>query len=262
MVSNIIIWWSVFVMSAIVFIWMGKMFGSVSGIVNYFIIQESMGLLFLFLSGSMLQFMLLLIKSGVSPFHFWIFSVGLDLKDFMLMWFLVIQKLPFIPVIACLYEWVYFYVLVLGLFICHLQYFVLSSDSKMVMISSTESFGWLILLLCWGYWSYLVLVGFYMMAMMILLGGLSKDFYAGSIGWEGVLMFMNFPLGLVFLSKYYAISLLSSQNFLLLLLFFSVVLVYMCLMLWVLCLMMTKGGPWGSKMSIYLIGLTSVLMLI
>nr|WAX01701.1 NADH dehydrogenase subunit 2 [Philometra sp. HZ-2022] len=260
--SNVIIWWSVFVMSAVVFIWMSKVEGSMAGMVNYFIIQESGGLIFLFFSGSVLQFLMLLVMSGVAPLHFWIFSVGLDLKGIMLVWFLLVQKLPFLPIIAAIYEFVYFYILIFGLLVCHLQYLVLSSDAKMIMISSTESFSWLVVMLCWGYVSYVFLVGVYVLGMMILLKSTSKDTYVNSLGWSGLLVLMNFPLGLVFLSKYYVLSLLSSQNFIVLVLFFSVVLIYMCMALWVVGLTMTKSGLWSSNMSIYLLGSVVVLMMI
>ena len=42
---------------------------------NYFVMQESLGLLFLMFSFGYLQLLIVIFKIGIAPFHFWIFSV-------------------------------------------------------------------------------------------------------------------------------------------------------------------------------------------
>lgn len=49
---------------------LGKHFVKYVSIVNYFIIQEVLGLLFLVFRGLILQLLILIMKIGVSPFHF------------------------------------------------------------------------------------------------------------------------------------------------------------------------------------------------
>lgn len=52
---------------------------------NYFIIQEFIGLLFLVFSGFIFQFLILIVKVGVSPLHFWIYSVVGSINNYILM---------------------------------------------------------------------------------------------------------------------------------------------------------------------------------
>nr|YP_010618319.1 NADH dehydrogenase subunit 2 [Clavinema parasiluri]WAX01697.1 NADH dehydrogenase subunit 2 [Clavinema parasiluri] len=261
-VNNVLVWWSVFVISVFIFIWMCKFYGSLVGMVNYFVVQEGAGLLFLFFSGSVVQFFSLMVKSGLSPFHFWIFSVGLDLKSYMMMWFLVVQKLPFIPVILGVFDFCYFLILILGLLVCHFQYLVLNSDSSMLMISSTESFGWLVLILCWSYYSFILMVCVYMLMMVVVVGVLGGLGLSGNLGWDSVIVFMNFPLGLVFILKYYVISLVSCCSFVILILFFSVVMAYMCLMFWMISVSMFGSGVWLSKVLGFLVFFMVFLLVI
>lgn len=48
---------------------------SYSGLFNYFVIQESLGLLFLMFSFGLFQLLILMLKIGMAPFHFWVFRV-------------------------------------------------------------------------------------------------------------------------------------------------------------------------------------------
>ena len=98
-----------------------------SRIINYFIIQEVVGLLFLFFSFSVVQLFLLFLKVGVAPFHFWLFSVLWGVYDYSFLWFLTFQKLPFIMVFFNLSVSSVIFSLLLGLFLCYLQIFLVKS---------------------------------------------------------------------------------------------------------------------------------------
>ena len=59
-----------FVTITIMFIFLAKGFRSNTSIINYFIIQERLGLFFLVFSVNIIQLLIIIIKIGVSPFHF------------------------------------------------------------------------------------------------------------------------------------------------------------------------------------------------
>lgn len=54
----------------VIFIFLNKNINSYSRLINYFIIQESLGLLFLLINYNIIQFFIVLIKIGVAPLHF------------------------------------------------------------------------------------------------------------------------------------------------------------------------------------------------
>ena len=72
-------------MITIFFVMLNKNINSFNSIINYFIIQESLGIFFLIFTISNLQIVVLLIKIGVAPFHFWVFTVINDLFNFNLL---------------------------------------------------------------------------------------------------------------------------------------------------------------------------------
>lgn len=138
--SNVLLWWRVFLLITVVFVCLSKGVGSYSSVLNYFVIQESLGLFFLVFNFFLLQFFIVILKIGVAPFHFWVFSVTSFLYDWLLMWFLTFQKLPFLPVLVQLFSFKMVFVFFLGVCVCYLQLFVLKSYKNMMIVSSTESF--------------------------------------------------------------------------------------------------------------------------
>uniref|UniRef100_A0A1I7WD97 NADH dehydrogenase subunit 2 n=1 Tax=Heterorhabditis bacteriophora TaxID=37862 RepID=A0A1I7WD97_HETBA len=113
---------------------------SYRGIFNYFVIQETLGLLFLVFSSNYIQFIILIMKIGVAPFHFWVFSVTNSIFNYGLVWFLTIQKLPLMVVLLQLFASDIVYLFLFGLFICYLQMFMLKGYKNLLIVSSTESF--------------------------------------------------------------------------------------------------------------------------
>jgi hypothetical protein len=68
--QNIIVWWSVFIIITMSFVFLHKLQGDYSNSLNYFVLQEFLGFLFLILISFMVQFLVFFIKVGVSPLHF------------------------------------------------------------------------------------------------------------------------------------------------------------------------------------------------
>uniref|UniRef100_A0A1I7WKN9 NADH dehydrogenase subunit 2 n=1 Tax=Heterorhabditis bacteriophora TaxID=37862 RepID=A0A1I7WKN9_HETBA len=130
----------IFLLITIIFILLNKGNKSYRGIFNYFVIQETLGLLFLVFSSNYIQFIILIMKIGVAPFHFWVFSVTNSIFNYGLVWFLTIQKLPLMVVLLQLFASDIVYLFLFGLFICYLQMFMLKGYKNLLIVSSTESF--------------------------------------------------------------------------------------------------------------------------
>nr|UFQ24448.1 NADH dehydrogenase subunit 2 [Pingus sinensis] len=203
--GNVLVWWSIFLLMTMVFLFLGKFLGSFLGLINYFLIQESMGLLFLFVSFSILQFLVLMMKVGVSPLHFWVLGVTSGLLDFGVAWFLTLQKLPFIPVFLQIFHFFCIWLFLFGILVCHFQLFSCKSFSSMVVLSSIESFNWLMLFCFVGFFSVWVMLLYYFLLIFLLLPGFnSKDFCY--LDWLVVLIFLNIPLGFTFFVKFFSLG--------------------------------------------------------
>nr|BAV81409.1 NADH dehydrogenase subunit 2 [Dracunculus medinensis] len=229
---SVIIWWSIFALMVIYFVFLCKFDGSYVGLVNYFVIQEGLSLCFLFFYG-LVQYIFLMLKCGISPLHFWLFSVCLDLKGVLFVWFLIFQKMPFVPVLLYLGSYVFLlFFLLFGIFFCHFQYYFLSSLNSILLVSSTESFNWVVLFVICSYYGFFLLIFFYLFFFWFLV----SDFLVG-YGWELVFVFMNFPLGLVFMVKYFVLSFFSGFFLVFFfILFFTVVYSYLCFFFWMVFL--------------------------
>jgi len=100
-----------------VFIFLIKSEGKIKNLLNYFILQEVLGLFFVFLKNFVFQILIIFIKVGVRPLHFWIFSVVVGLRINLIFWFLTFQKLVYLSILI---NWglVFFYFFFFGILIC------------------------------------------------------------------------------------------------------------------------------------------------
>lgn len=67
---NVFVWWSIFLLITVIFVILSKSVVRFGVILNYFMIQERLGLLFLVLGSGVLRFFVILLKIGVAPLHF------------------------------------------------------------------------------------------------------------------------------------------------------------------------------------------------
>nr|APX55561.1 NADH dehydrogenase subunit 2 [Ascaris suum]APX55572.1 NADH dehydrogenase subunit 2 [Ascaris suum]APX55584.1 NADH dehydrogenase subunit 2 [Ascaris lumbricoides]WAS08384.1 NADH dehydrogenase subunit 2 [Ascaris lumbricoides] len=230
--SNVLVWWSVFLLMTVVFVCLSKGSGSYVGILNYFVIQESLGLFFLVFNVFLLQFFIVMMKVGVAPFHFWVFSVTGSLYDWLLMWFLTFQKLPFLPVLVQLFDFKVFFIFLFGICVCYFQLFVLKGYKSMMVISSTESFNWVVLTCFLSVVNVIYLFFYYVVLMVFLMPNFNvKDF--NFVNWEVLLVFLNVPFSVSFFIKIFVLSEVFKLDglfllFLLLMMFLSM----LCFSLW------------------------------
>ena len=203
--NNLIIWWSIFLVITILFTLLNKSNKRYRRIFNYFIIQESLGLLFLVFSSGALQFFIILIKIGVAPLHFWIFNVTNNILNYSLMWFLTFQKLPFLMILLQIFWLKSLFLLLVGLLLCYLQIFIIKSYKNLLVISSTESFNWIILGLFFSVFNSLYLFIYYFILIVFLINKFSK-FSNNFISWETALVFLNIPFSVSFFVKIFSLS--------------------------------------------------------
>nr|YP_009391093.1 NADH dehydrogenase subunit 2 [Caenorhabditis castelli]ARV88357.1 NADH dehydrogenase subunit 2 [Caenorhabditis castelli] len=253
--NNVIVWWSIFLLMTIVFTLLNKSNKSYTSVFNYFVIQESLGLLFLVFSSGFLQFFVILMKIGVAPLHFWIFNVTNNIFNYSLMWFLTFQKLPFLTILLQLFWLSSTYLLLFGLLVCYLQLFVMKSYKNLLIISSTESFNWIIMGVFFSFFNSLYLFLYYFVLMVLLISKFSKG-SKNFINWETMLVFLNIPFSVSFFVKIFSLSeIFKFESFFVLLLLFLMFLSVLSFSFWLINLSMKNNTDISNnnKMNYFLI---------
>nr|UXK95558.1 NADH dehydrogenase subunit 2 [Macropostrongyloides yamagutii] len=206
LVNNILVWWSVFLMMTLVFVALNKSVNSYSGLFNYFVMQESLGLFFLMFSYGYLQILIVMFKIGMAPFHFWIFSVTNSVLGFNLMWFLTFQKLPFLLIFLQMMVGKLFFLLMLGLLFCLFQMLLMKTFKNLLILSSTESFNWITMGFLMSFFNILFIFIYYCVLMTMVIPKFELFNNNNYIGWETVLIFMNLPFSVNFFVKIFSLS--------------------------------------------------------
>nr|UWI71762.1 NADH dehydrogenase subunit 2 [Strongyloides fuelleborni fuelleborni] len=220
--ANVIVWWVMFLLMTLGFIWFNHDNQSRSSMVSYFIIQEVLGFCFLLVSVSWIQFVILLMKAGVAPFHFWVFSVTNNISGLGVMWFLTFQKLPFIPVIQYMINTDFLFILLFGVILCYFQLVFVKGYKNMLVLGSTESFNWLMLIMAFSLFSGLLLSLVYVFFFFLLLDHGSSKGWFDYFNWETVLVFLNIPFSMSFFIKFFSlISIFNYTSFFVLLVLFA-----------------------------------------
>nr|YP_009050537.1 NADH dehydrogenase subunit 2 [Parafilaroides normani]AIG23805.1 NADH dehydrogenase subunit 2 [Parafilaroides normani] len=202
LVNNMFFWWGVFLFMTLLIVFLNKGESSYVSIFNYFVLQESLGLLFLLLFFGFFPSLLLMIKLGASPFHFWVIKVVGNMYGFNLVWFLTLHKLPFLMVMLQLFFLGLVFFLLLGLVFCLLQMFVLKTFKSLLVVSSIESFNWILLGLVVSFFNVFFMFFYYVMLMVVLMYSLDLlSSLSYSYSWELMLVFMNVPFSLGFFVK-------------------------------------------------------------
>nr|YP_009310875.1 NADH dehydrogenase subunit 2 [Triodontophorus serratus]AOT98909.1 NADH dehydrogenase subunit 2 [Triodontophorus serratus] len=204
--NNMLVWWSVFLLMTLVFFMLNKKTNSFSSLFNYFVMQESLGLLFLMFSYSYFQLLIVMFKIGMAPFHFWIFSVTNGVVGFNLMWFLTFQKLPFLLIFLQMMIFKLVFVLMLGLFFCLFQMLLMKTYKNLLILSSTESFNWITLGFLVSFFNVMFIFVYYFVLMMFVISKFEMMNVNNLIGWETMLVFMNLPFSVNFFVKIFSLS--------------------------------------------------------
>nr|QTJ30052.1 NADH dehydrogenase subunit 2 [Ancylostoma caninum] len=206
LVNNVFVWWSIFLLMTLVFVMLNKKVNSYSTLFNYFVMQESLGLLFLMFSFSYFQLIVLMFKIGMAPFHFWIFSVTNSVFGFNLMWFLTFQKLPFLLIFLQMMTNSLVFLLLVGLFFCLFQMLLVKTYKNLLILSSTESFNWITLGFLMSFLNVLFIFVYYFVLMIMVIPKFEVFNVVNFVGWETMLIFMNLPFSVNFFVKIFSLS--------------------------------------------------------
>ena len=204
-------------------------------VVQYYLIQEICGYFFLLLGGY-LSFFILMLKCGAAPLHFWIFSVVGALRGFVLVWFLTVQKLPYFFVMVGFCSGLFFYFLFMGAVFCYFQFFFLRYWSNMVLVVSTESFNWLLLLSVFVSRRVFFLSFIYYLVILLIIG-FSSGVKNNYLGWEMVIIFFNVPFCVTFLLKILVLVFSLGFNYFFLVFLFFMPLISLGVTFWFMYLM-------------------------
>nr|YP_009131594.1 NADH dehydrogenase subunit 2 [Strongylus equinus]AJG02960.1 NADH dehydrogenase subunit 2 [Strongylus equinus] len=233
LVNNVLVWWSIFLLMTLVFVMLNKSINSYSTLFNYFVMQESLGLLFLIFSFGYFQLLILMFKIGMAPFHFWLFSVTNSVYGFNLMWFLTFQKLPFLLIFLQLMVNKLILLLMLGLFMCLFQMLLMKTYKNLLILSSTESFNWITLGFVMSFFNVLMIFMYYMFLMLLIIPKFEMFNVSNFLGWETMLVFMNLPFSVNFFVKIFSLSeILKMHSFSILLLLFMMFFSVLSLSFW------------------------------
>nr|ANY93347.1 NADH dehydrogenase subunit 2 [Mecistocirrus digitatus] len=262
MVNNMIVWWSIFFLMTMLFVILNKFSIAYNALYNYFILQETLGLLFLLLTISGVQTMILFMKIGVAPLHFWIFSITNSLNWMNLMWFLTFQKLPFLIILL---QILFNYVIVLlmfGLFVCLVQMFMMKSYKNLMVLSSTESFNWILMMFIFSFINVIFVFMYYFFVMIYMINkfvNLEKKKY---FSWKTVLIFMNLPFSANFFIKIMSLKeLLKNFNVLVLILLFFMFMSMLSLKFWMITLSVKNVKNNEYKKIVYFVIMPLMLLI-
>nr|QCB91147.1 NADH dehydrogenase subunit 2 [Coronocyclus labiatus] len=262
--NNILVWWSIFLLMTLVFVMLNKQTNSFSSLFNYFVMQESLGLLFLMFSFGYLQLLIVMFKIGMAPFHFWIFSVTNGVFGFNLMWFLTFQKLPFLLIFLQMMVAKLIFFLMVGLFFCLFQMLLTKTYKNLLILSSTESFNWITLGFVMSFFNVLFIFLYYFLLMLMVIPKFEMINVSNLIGWETMLVFMNLPFSVNFFVKIFSLSeILKVQGVGILLLLFMMFFSALSLSFWMVNLSTKyyKMIKYNKSIFMFIVPLTLIILL-
>nr|YP_010310408.1 NADH dehydrogenase subunit 2 [Coronocyclus labratus]UMY75943.1 NADH dehydrogenase subunit 2 [Coronocyclus labratus] len=262
--NNILVWWSIFLLMTLVFVMLNKQTNSFSSLFNYFVMQESLGLLFLMFSFGYLQLLIVMFKIGMAPFHFWIFSVTNGVFGFNLMWFLTFQKLPFLLIFLQMMVAKLVFFLMVGLFFCLFQMLLVKTYKNLLILSSTESFNWITLGFVMSFFNVLFIFLYYFLLMLMVIPKFEMINVSNLIGWETMLVFMNLPFSVNFFVKIFSLSeILKVQGVGILLLLFMMFFSALSLSFWMVNLSTKyyKMIKYNKSIFMFIVPLTLMILL-
>jgi hypothetical protein len=187
-------------------------------------LQEVRGLFFLFLKNFNFQLIIIFLKIGVSPLHFWVFSILIGLRINLVFWFLTFQKLVYFSIlVSWSLNFIYFFFL--GIFVCFIQVIFLFDFLKVFIINLTERINWILLFFIRSLNESFILIIYYLgLSIILLKNSLRKKI----LNWVVILFLVNLPLSLNFFVKIFILLNLSVYNlfFLFFIIFFIIIRIF------------------------------------
>jgi hypothetical protein len=194
---SIIFWWSLFFWTTLLFLWILKR--HFYPFLIYFIVQEVRGLIFVISIGGILSYWIILLKLGVRPLHFWVFSVIGPLKRYSLIWFNTFQKIPYFFPLRVLFLKRSRIFILFGRVVLVTQIFMVKGLEILFTLGSIESFNSVLLCLEEDALNviFVVLIYWSLMGVLIISNNLNKVIKKEEMKfWQ-----IKFPLALPFFLK-------------------------------------------------------------
>lgn len=174
---------------------------SKGSMVTYYYIQEVLGVLIILSLSQRLQFILVIIKGGISPFHGWMQPVVTSCRHYGMCWLLRVQKLPYYILLVQLINPVLSWIVVLGMLLPALQCLMVHNLVVRVFLLLTSSGNVLIIMLIFD-----VLSITYLVLYLLLLNTVLSSVSLGNnlfVSYEFMYLMGGFPGALPFYIKLY-----------------------------------------------------------
>nr|YP_010026400.1 NADH dehydrogenase subunit 2 [Cacopsylla citrisuga]QOQ84946.1 NADH dehydrogenase subunit 2 [Cacopsylla citrisuga] len=214
-------WLSIWIgmeMNLLTFIFMileTKTFNSTESSMKYFLIQSAGSLMFLiaisvqttffnepFFINAMTPPMALMLKSGIAPLHLWTPDISMKLSSPNLFLFITLQKI--IPMLMLFSSWTHWmkWIIPLNIIIGSLGGISQSSINKMIIFSSINNSGWMMLSLTESLFVFYIFFLFYFMMNFLLMNFIMEN----KIKWIAQIKPQNFFKKLSFVSLMMSLS--------------------------------------------------------
>nr|YP_010596822.1 NADH dehydrogenase subunit 2 [Cacopsylla burckhardti]UFP91891.1 NADH dehydrogenase subunit 2 [Cacopsylla burckhardti]WAK85081.1 NADH dehydrogenase subunit 2 [Cacopsylla burckhardti] len=214
-------WMSIWIgmeMNLLTFIFMileTKTFNSTESCMKYFLIQSAGSLLFLFSVSVQSTFvnesffinalappLALMLKSGIAPLHFWTPDISMKLSPQNLFLFITMQKI--IPMLVMFSSWsaLIKWIIPLNIIVGSLGGLTQSSVNKMIIFSSINNSGWMMMSLTESMLLFYIFFLFYFKMNYLLMTFLLKN----KIKWSVQIKTQNFFKKLLFVSLMMSLS--------------------------------------------------------
>jgi hypothetical protein len=198
LITNIIFLWRILFIFSLFFIIIRKIFFiSINLLINYIIFQEFLGFIFLLNITHWIQLIVIFIKRGTAPLHFWMFFIINYLKRFLIIWIFLINKLIY----YCIYLYIicnWVYLLLLGILFVYIQIIKHTHFKILFMYSSLESFNWILIGLIFSIIRFLIFYIFYLMTYLIIINLFFSNFF---YLFDTIFIFIALPFRFRFILK-------------------------------------------------------------
>lgn len=201
LIIRYVLWWGCFIIITIIGLIKFKYYNNPAyTIILYFFVQEIGGVVFILSYSTIRQMIIIILKGGFSPFHFWLVPVISIRKGQAFLWILTWQKMPYVFIIINFLSWSLIIIILLrivfplvqGIFVRRFKivlFYLISSSGRRALI--------------YGYYSPLSIIltiPLYMHLMYRIMGmvGTFGNIY---LGLESVFVLIRIPGRLPFYFK-------------------------------------------------------------
>jgi len=200
---NLLLWWSVLILTTLIFLAAVKTNLESYSIVKYFMIQEAasltIGVLILFSLPVIIVRVIIIIKLALAPFHFWVIRALHSLQGWPFSWVVTFQKLPGILILTQIMDIKGFVILVMGRVLCSLQIITAVKPKTIILLSTTVTSSWVIMTMFDNIFN-LIFLGVYFVGVSLLLNESLSEQQMG-VEYIIILVLLRFPLTLMFMFK-------------------------------------------------------------